>query len=75
MRDGKREQIKKNDLVVGDIIPIKYGDKIPVDGIVLSGNSLVADESAMTGESEGIIKASLENCIQRVEEIEQERRF
>lgn len=46
------EFIKRDlkDVKVGDIILVKGGEKIPVDGVVLSGNSLV-DTSSLTGES------------------------
>ncbi|MCQ2538006.1 MAG: heavy metal translocating P-type ATPase [Lachnospiraceae bacterium] len=50
LRDGK-EQIVAVELVsTGDIFVVKPGEAIPVDGIVLEGNSAV-DESALTGES------------------------
>ncbi|CAL5407332.1 unnamed protein product [Camellia sinensis] len=39
------------DIVVGDVIPLKIGDQVPADGIIISGHSLAIDESSMTGES------------------------
>lgn len=50
LRDGKEIDIAVEDVVVGDIIIVKPGQSIPVDGIVIEGNSAV-DESALTGES------------------------
>lgn len=50
IRDGKEEKIKIDDVVVGDILLVKPGEKIPVDGEVISGDSSV-DESMITGES------------------------
>jgi len=50
IRDGKEIQIQIKDVVVGDIVVVKPGQKIPVDGIVISGISSV-DESMITGES------------------------
>jgi len=50
IRNGKETEIAIKEVVVGDIIIIKPGDKIPVDGIVIDGASSV-DESAITGES------------------------
>lgn len=49
IRDGKEVEIKINEVVHGDKIVIKPGSKIPVDGLVLEGNSFV-DESMVTGE-------------------------
>jgi len=50
VRDGKEIEIPIKDVVVGDIIIIKPGQKIPVDGVVAEGFSSV-DESMITGES------------------------
>src|SRR5699024_6171526 len=48
--DGKREEVDIDDIEIGDILEIRDGDKVPVDGIVLSGNA-VLDSSSITGES------------------------
>jgi len=50
IRNGKEIEIPIKDVVVGDIIVVKPGQKIPVDGIVIDGISSV-DESMITGES------------------------
>ncbi len=49
IRDGKEEEIPVDDVIVGDIIVIKPGSKVPVDGEVVAGESYV-DESMITGE-------------------------
>lgn len=49
-RDGKLEKVDLDDVSIGDHIVVKPGEKIPLDGIVIKGNSLV-DTSALTGES------------------------
>lgn len=59
---------------MGDIILLQYGMKIPVDGICLQANVLKADESAMTGESDALIKEPFDICIKRMEEMELEKR-
>ncbi len=50
VRDGKEIRIPLEEVVVGDIVIVKPGEKIPVDGIILKGHSSV-DESMITGES------------------------
>ncbi len=50
IRGGKEVEIPIKEVVVGDIIVVKPGDKIPVDGIVVDGMSSI-DESMVTGES------------------------
>ena len=74
LRNGQHEEIHQDFVHVGDIILVNYGMKIPVDGICLQANQLKADESAMTGESDHMVKDSVENCIKRMEEDEMEKR-
>ena len=51
IRDGQLEEIHVNDVVVGDIVYLQAGDKIPADGIVAEGNIKV-DQAALNGETE-----------------------
>jgi heavy metal translocating P-type ATPase len=55
LRDGKGEEIRVEDLKLGDILLIKPGSVIPVDGLILSGDSHV-NQAAITGESVPIHK-------------------
>jgi magnesium-transporting ATPase (P-type) len=54
--------------VVGDIVKIKAGMNIPVDGIIISSSGVQANEAAMTGEPDELKKESPENCRLRKEE-------
>lgn len=58
-RDGKLEEISIDDVVVGDIISLEVGDKIPADGYLVSGE-LTVDESSLNGEAKEIYKESVD---------------
>lgn len=49
-QEGQLAQVDPDDVGIGDVIVIKAGERIPLDGVVLSGNSFI-DTSALTGES------------------------
>jgi Cu2+-exporting ATPase len=55
LRDGKEFEVPTAEIISGDTVVIKPGNKIPVDGTVLEGSSLV-DESMLTGESMPVAK-------------------
>ncbi|RJX22558.1 MAG: copper-translocating P-type ATPase [Desulforudis sp.] len=50
IRDGDEADIPIEEVVVGDIIRVRPGERVPVDGVITSGQSAV-DESMLTGES------------------------
>ena len=49
-QEGKLIQVDPSEVTVGDVIVIKAGEKVPLDGVVLEGNSSL-DTAALTGES------------------------
>ncbi len=55
VRDGEEREIPIEDVIVGDIVVVRPGAKVPVDGIVLEGASAI-DESMITGESMPVAK-------------------
>ncbi|MEP7103283.1 MAG: heavy metal translocating P-type ATPase [Candidatus Dojkabacteria bacterium] len=61
-RDGKEIEIEISEVKTGDIIIVKPGSKIPVDGVIIEGKSTV-DESMITGESLPIDKVINDNVI------------
>ena len=50
IRDGQELDIPAEDVLVGDVVIVRPGEKIPVDGVVVDGHSTI-DESMLTGES------------------------
>lgn len=60
IRDGKVFDIPTKEVIVGDIILVRPGEKVPVDGIITKGNSSV-DESMITGESIPVEKNVADN--------------
>ena len=57
IRDGKEEEIPVEQVQEGDLLIIRPGERVPVDGVVIEGASSV-DESAITGESIPVDKSS-----------------
>ena len=49
-KDGKIQKVDPDEVKIGDIIIVKPGEKVPLDGIVIDGNSSI-DTKALTGES------------------------
>lgn len=62
IRDGKETETPIQDVVVGDVLLVKPGEKIPVDGTIIQGTSAV-DESMITGESLPVDKKIGDNVV------------
>ena len=58
IRDGKLEVIKSHELTVGDVIILEAGDAVPADARIIECASMKVEESALTGESVPVNKAS-----------------
>jgi Cu+-exporting ATPase len=57
IRDGVETEILVEDVIAGDIVLVRPGEKVPVDGVVIEGRSTL-DESMLTGESLPVEKAA-----------------
>ena len=57
LRDGDRSDVASTDVVPGDIVVIRRGDRVPADARVLEARELEIDESALTGESLPVAKS------------------
>ena len=62
IRNGQPEDAISDDLLVGDLIIINYGEIMAADILLIEGNSIKMDESALTGESDAMKKETYERC-------------
>jgi Ca2+-transporting ATPase len=60
LRGGEIHEVSINDIVVGDVVLLALGDKVPADGIVIESFGLLVDQSVMTGESVPVEKHAFE---------------
>lgn len=63
IRNGIERLIDVKEVVVGDVALLEPGEIVPCDGIFLAGHNVRCDESAATGESDAIKKASYADCL------------
>ena len=62
LRDGQIVEISINDVVVGDLVRLDLGDKVPADGVVIDAMNLLIDQAVMTGESVPVEKHAAETA-------------
>jgi len=58
IREGQQQNIKTQDIVVGDFVIVEEGGLVPADGIILRSNDFSVNESILTGESMAVFKDS-----------------
>lgn len=58
LRDGKLMQIHVSEVVVGDIVYLQAGDKLPADGVIVDG-AVMVDQAALNGETEEASKTPM----------------
>lgn len=51
VRDGRRIKVASTEVVVGDVLVLQEGDRVPADALLVESSNLVVDESLLTGES------------------------
>ncbi|GAA1611454.1 HAD-IC family P-type ATPase [Actinoplanes couchii] len=56
LRDGREVELTPDQVVRGDVLRVRPGDQLVVDGPLLDGGRLEADESLLTGESDPVVK-------------------
>ena len=59
IRDGQKQDIPTKEIVVGDLLVLNQGDKIPTDARIIESYNLVINEASLTGESEPVRKSEL----------------
>ena len=59
-RDGEWQLVPGREVVVGDLVLVKEGDRVPADAVLLTSSNLMADESLLTGESVPVRKRASE---------------
>ena len=70
IRKGVPESLISDDVLVGDLILINYGDIMCADILLIEGSDIKMDESSLTGESELMKKESYEKCLEKKEKID-----
>jgi P-type Ca2+ transporter type 2C len=58
VRDGKVQVINAENIVIGDVLVLESGDRIPADCELFEASSVMVDESLLTGESTGVAKST-----------------
>ena len=73
IRGGHSCIISSEDLLVGDIFKLEIGMIVPVDGILISGESISVNEASITGESHPVYKESHAKCLSKKVQFKKEK--
>ncbi|MFW9971055.1 MAG: cation-translocating P-type ATPase [Candidatus Odinarchaeota archaeon] len=65
IRDGQKQEINTKDIVIGDLLVLNQGDKIPADARIIESYNLVVNEASLTGESEPVRKMEIGKALIR----------
>ena len=65
IRNGQPIELPSDDILVGDLINMMVGDIMPADMILVEGNGIKMDESALTGESDTMKKEPYSKCVDK----------
>ena len=68
IRYGRPEKVIADDILVGDLVKINYGEILPADMLMIEGNGIKIDESSLTGESNAMTKKPYEKCKEEMEQ-------
>ena len=71
IRKGSPNEYISDNILVGDLIMVNYGDIMPADLLLIEGNGIKMDESALTGESDAMKKEPYEKCIELLDKGEE----
>lgn len=69
IRDGQHATIPSRELVVGDVILIAEGERVPADAMLLEAENIRADESILTGESVPVDKEEVSDSLKKISSI------
>lgn len=64
LRDGNEKEIDSEELVPGDVVILKSGDKVPADARIIDSKNLKVNEASLTGESQAVDKKELDKISQ-----------
>lgn len=66
IRDGHSQSVSVFEIQVGDLVSIEPGDILSVDGVLMDGYGIKADEAALTGESANVRKSTAKEVLKKI---------